>query len=76
MTASAGTPAASALAQPADEALVAAMHSVEVAHRHIGPTGPRREVLDILDRDHRHPSCLRARSSETAGLPLIDPLSI
>src|SRR5271157_634768 len=63
-------------AQPADQALMAAMNSVEVADRYIGPTGPRREVLDILDRDHRHPSCPEGPSSETAGLPLIDPMKV
>ena len=44
------------LAKPADQALMAPMNAVEVADRHIRTTGPRGEVLDILDRDHRHPA--------------------
>ncbi len=53
--ASAGTPAASALAsQPGQQSLMAAVHAVEVADRDKSPSSPRGELTNVLDRDHRH----------------------
>src|SRR5437868_445377 len=32
------------------------VHTVKIADRHIRTTGRRGEILDVLDRDHRHSS--------------------
>ena len=48
-------------AQPAQQPLMAEVHAVEVADRHVSASSPRGEVTNVLDRDHRHPSPLLER---------------